>query len=366
MNAGDTRTFRIPASACGIPANAAAYSLNITAVPPSPGGSLGLLTTWPTGQPRPNASTLNSYTGTVVANAAIVPAGTNGAIDMYVSDRTDVLFDINGYFAPSSTSGYQFYPVSPCRVADTRIAAGFPTPFGAPAMNAGDTRSFPVPNSSCGLPGTAAAYSFNFTVVPPSPNGYLGLLTTWPTGQSRPNASTLNSYTGTVVANSAIVPAGSSGAVSVYVSDKADVLFDVNGYFGSMTTAGLNFYPVTPCRVADTRPAAGFSYPYGAPAMKSGETRNFPIPAGTCGIPPNAAAYSLNVTAVPPSPNGYLGVLTTWPTGQSRPNASTLNSYTGTVVANAAIVPAGTNGAISMYVSDTVDVLFDINGYFAK
>jgi hypothetical protein len=67
-------------------------------VPPR-GGYLGLLKTWPAGATRPNASTLNSYTGTVVANAAIVPASTTGAINVYVSDKTDVLFDVNGYFA---------------------------------------------------------------------------------------------------------------------------------------------------------------------------------------------------------------------------------------------------------------------------
>jgi hypothetical protein len=55
---------------------------------------------WPAGLATPNVSTLNSYTGTVVANAAIVPAGTNGAISIYVTDISDVLFDINGYFAP--------------------------------------------------------------------------------------------------------------------------------------------------------------------------------------------------------------------------------------------------------------------------
>jgi hypothetical protein len=36
----------------------------------------------------------------VVANAAIVPAGTNGAVNVFVSDLTDVIIDINGYFAP--------------------------------------------------------------------------------------------------------------------------------------------------------------------------------------------------------------------------------------------------------------------------
>jgi hypothetical protein len=45
-------------------------------------------------------STLNSYGGTVVANAAVVPAGTAGAINIRVTDPTDVLIDIDGYFAP--------------------------------------------------------------------------------------------------------------------------------------------------------------------------------------------------------------------------------------------------------------------------
>jgi hypothetical protein len=45
-------------------------------------------------------STLNAWDGLVRANAAIVPAGADGAISVYVSDAADVFFDINGYFAP--------------------------------------------------------------------------------------------------------------------------------------------------------------------------------------------------------------------------------------------------------------------------
>jgi hypothetical protein len=58
------------------------------------------LTTWPTGQPQPLVSTLNSYDGSIAANAALVPAGTGGAINVYVSNNTDLLIDIDGYFAP--------------------------------------------------------------------------------------------------------------------------------------------------------------------------------------------------------------------------------------------------------------------------
>ena len=48
----------------------------------------------------PNVSTLNSYSTSpsAVADAAIVPAGTNGAINTYATDATDLVIDINGYF----------------------------------------------------------------------------------------------------------------------------------------------------------------------------------------------------------------------------------------------------------------------------
>jgi hypothetical protein len=357
LSAGEQRSFPIPSSTCGIPSNAAAYSLNFTVVPR---GYLGFLTTWPTGQSEPVVSTLNSYAGQVVANAAIVPAGTNGSISIHVTDATDVLFDINGYFAQTGFNGYYFYPVTPCRVADTRAGGGKSGSFGPPTMGVNGQRTFPVASGSCGLPAGAAAYSFNFTVVP---QGYLGFLSTWPTGQSEPVVSTLNSYSGQVVANAAIVPAGNSGAINVHVTDAADVLFDVNGYFGAQSASGLQFYPVTPCRVADTRSGGGKNGAVGPPAMAGGEQRLFPVPSSACGIPPNAAAYSLNVTVVP---QGYLGFLTAWPAGVSEPPVSTLNSYNGQVVANAAIVPAGTNGAIAIHVTDPADVLFDINGYFAQ
>jgi len=96
----ETRTFSILSSSCaaGIPATVAAYSVNFTVVPPA-GGPEANLTTWPTCVPTPNVSTLNFY-GNVVAGAAIVPTCASGAINVYVSYPTDVLFDINGYFAP--------------------------------------------------------------------------------------------------------------------------------------------------------------------------------------------------------------------------------------------------------------------------
>jgi hypothetical protein len=118
------------------------------------------------------------------------------------------------------------------------------------------------------------------------------------------------------------------------------------------------FVPVDPCRVVDTRNSTG---PFGGPSMAAQSTRSFPIPSGSCGIPANALAYSLNVTVVPYGPLNYL---TIWPTGEMQPGVSTLNDADGRTVANAAIVSAG-SGALSVFVTNATNVILDINGYFA-
>jgi hypothetical protein len=351
MTAGSTRSFAVPQSACSIPGTAQAYSLNVTAVPQGP---LSYLTLWPTGQAQPFVSTLNSLGGIVVANAAIVPAGSSGAVSVYVTNPADVVLDIDGYFDTSSgANSYSFYPAAPCRVADTRGPTG---QFGGPSMFAGQTRDFPVPTASCGIPPTARAHSLNVTAVPDGPLSYLTL---WPTGEAQPFVSTLNSLTGKVVANAALVPAGTNESISVFATNPTDVVLDSNGYFAGPGPGGLSFYPVTPCRVADTRNADG---PFGGPEMEAQTTRSFAIRASGCSVSSTAEAYSVNVTVVP---DGRLGYLTIWPTGSPQPLVSTLNSFDGTVVANAAIVPAGSNGAISVFVTDATHVVIDIDGYFA-
>ena len=250
-----------------------------------------------------------------------------------------------------------FIPVIPCRVADTRNSDGT---FGGPALQGNTSRDFPIPQSACNIPSTAAAYSLNVTVVP---KGTLGYLTVWPSGQSQPLVSTLNSLDGRIKANAAIVPAGDAAhneAISVFATDTTDVVLDINGYFVPATDpSALEFFSVTPCRLVDTRKAVG---PLGGPSMAAGETRDFPLLSSSCSIPPNAQAYSLNVTAVP---TNVLGYLTTWPVGQAQPLVSTLNDLTGTIVANAAIVPAGSGGDINVFVTDPTDVVIDVNGYFA-
>ncbi len=144
--------------------------------------------------------------------------------------------------AQASSTELQFIPITPCRIADTRNAAGA---FGGPELAAEATRTFDVPQSACGIPATAVAYSLNATVVPIQA---LGFLTVWPAGEEQPVVSTLNSD-GRVKANATIIPAGTNGGVSVYASDATQFILDIDGYFAPAgTTSGLEFYPLTPCR----------------------------------------------------------------------------------------------------------------------
>ena len=171
----------------------------------------------------PLVSTLNDPTGTYTANAAIVPAGVNGSVDVFATDNTDLIVDINGYFAPPGAPGaLSFYAATPCRVVDTRNPVGA---LGGPSV--AGARDFPVSSSACGVPSTALAYSLNATVVPRTTLGFLSL---WPWGVPQPLVSTLNAVDGSVTSNAAIVPAF-NGTMSAFVTDLIDLILDINGYF---------------------------------------------------------------------------------------------------------------------------------------
>ena len=262
-----------------------------------------------------------------------------------------MLVDYVRVYTPS-TLGNRFVPITPCRLADTRDPAGS---FGGPAIAAQTSRDFLLPNSACGIPANASAFSLNVAVVP---HGQLGYLTLWPAGQPQPLVATLTSD-GRIKSNAAIVAAGVSGGISVFAANTTDVVLDIDGYFvpGS-ANIGLAFYPVSPCRVVDTRQAAG---PLGGPALDGGSSRTFTV-VNSCNLPPTAQAYSFNFAAVPAGP---LGFLTAWPTGQPQPLAASLNALTGTVTANAVILPAGAGGDIDVYTTDKTDLVIDVNGYFA-
>jgi hypothetical protein len=283
-------------------------------------------------------SLLNSD-GRIKANAAIVPAGTNGAVSVYGTESTHVVIDINGYFVPATNgAALGFYPLTPCRIADTRST----TPLAAAV-----TRDFSPTSSACGVPSSAVAYSLNYTAIPIVPISYLS---TWPSGQPQPVVSTLNT-TMEITANAAIVPAGTNGNFTVYSSDPTNLVIDINGYFAPATQSGaLSLFNLTPCRVLDTRLTTG--------PIDNGVVS---VAGSACAVSTTARAYVLNATVVPIAPLWYLSL---WQDGTPWPVSSVLNADDQVIASNMAIIPT-TNGSIDMLASNPTNLVLDISAYFA-
>ncbi len=121
------------------------------------------------------------------------------------------------------------------------------------------------------------------------------------------------------------------------------------------------FEPVTPCRVVDTRDderPAGL----GAPALAAREVRPFAV-ASACGIPADAAALAVNVTAVDPE---AAGDLTLWPGVGLPPGTSNVSFAPGRVRASFSTLTLGSGAtfAVRNGSAGPVHVVVDVSGFF--
>ena len=123
---------------------------------------------------------------------------------------------------------------------------------------------------------------------------------------------------------------------------------------------GQNFFSLTPCRVLDTRNAVG---PLGGPALVALSDRNFVV-AGTCGIPVDAKAISLNIAVTGPTVAGNIRLHSG---GTAVPLVSSINFMAGQTRSNNAVIPLSALGELAAYldqVSGTAHLIIDVNGYF--
>ena len=256
ITAGDTLRLDT-AGRVGIPDDARAVVLNITAANPA---AKGYVTAYPCNQSRPNASNLNYDTGDVIPNLVIAQPDPDGDICLYSAATTHLVADVAGYFP----AGSDYTPITnPARILDTR-------PTGATAdgeldgvgqITAGDTLRLDTAGR-VGIPDDARAVVLNITAANPAAKGYV---TAYPCNQSRPNASNLNYDTGDVIPNLVIAQPDPDGDICLYSAATTHLVADVAGYF----PAGSDYTPITnPARILDTRPAGGMA---GMPGMTSPE-----------------------------------------------------------------------------------------------
>ncbi|AUG79490.1 hypothetical protein CFP65_4768 [Kitasatospora sp. MMS16-BH015] len=134
---------------------------------------------------------------------------------------------------------------------------------------------------------------------------------------------------------------------------------DTQGRTGTATstvTIAPEFVPTKPTRVLDTRTTGTPVGPDGSYKLKVAGVADLPA-AG------RLTAVLVNLTATQPTAPSYV---TAYPTGGTRPTVSSLNFTTGQTVANAAVVPVGPDGTITLYNhTGKVHLVADIQGYYA-
>jgi uncharacterized repeat protein (TIGR01451 family) len=98
LNAGEVRTLNVR-ELCGLPGNAIAISYNLTVTGPTADGNLSVFAG---GGAVPPSSAINYVFGQTRANNGIAPLAGDGSLGVQCAQaagKTDVILDVNGYFA---------------------------------------------------------------------------------------------------------------------------------------------------------------------------------------------------------------------------------------------------------------------------
>ncbi len=226
--------FRVPIGTP--PPGATAVSLTLTA---AGHGERGWAAVYPCAAGWTGTSTLNFVPGVVAANSAIVPlvpadleaaeaaGGENLDLCGRVSDPTDLIVDVSGWFVRDGGAGFL---ADAGRLLDTR-KQGIPN-----RVPAGTTLTVDVAE-----PG-ATAVALNVTATITDTDGYV---TVWPCDRPRTETSVSQPAVGMERATATIVPVAADGTVCVYTSAHTHLIVDRQGIFtaGDGDPEGAAFVP---------------------------------------------------------------------------------------------------------------------------
>lgn len=328
-----------------VPEATTAVVLNLTGVSPT---LASYVTVWPAEASRPTVSNLNLAAREIRSNAVTVALGPSRQLKLYNHNGSiNLVADLAGHYATDGQAAYNTR--APKRILDTR-SSGRPIPAGGTI----------TVNTAAALGSSGAkAVTINLTVVNPTVTTYL---TAFPTGVSRPNASSISVARGTVTANQVTVAVGATDRnIRIYNnSGNAHVLVDVVGHYD--INGGDEFYPIVPIRAFDSRSN-------GLGKLRGGYY--YPIAVTDDPYSEQAKMTSLvfNVTGTGGTAATYL---TVYPIASPWPNASTVNLAARQTAGNTTTTGLGwESDAQGLYYGFNVynhagyiDVVLDWAGYF--
>jgi len=366
-----------------VPLNATAVVLNVTEATDT---ASSFLTAWATGFGQPLASDLNWPAGAgPIANRVIVPYNplTQTVSIFNWAGSTDVVADLDGYFAPESEFGIGNFEPTGCPIHNEQTLALAPNTAGPGAITSGaetsptaGTFSLDVTNT-LGVTATTAQLPFSATDAQiQGALGAIGYPVTSVTGGPL-------GLTGSVVINEGGFP------LTSVESDPTALLQLSNPGLAILSTltnscpgffAGSVYYGLTaPNRIADTR--AQTTVPYALSTLGALSILDIAVNPDSSG--PFTGAYApavfdgvdVNVTVTDTTAASYLeifpaeqgiGLTTTQVTGHP---ASDINWVPGEIISNGDLVAEVADSPMtSMDVfnwAGNVDVVVDVYGYFA-
>jgi RHS repeat-associated protein len=341
IDAGQSRSFDVLGRG-GIPiSGVGSVVFELTAVRPS---APTALTVFPAGTPRPSAPSIS--TGTVtITNTVVTPLGTGSQVTVFnAAGSVDAVVDVVGWFPGDAA----LTPISPpSRLFSARVGAG-------------ETRSFGVLGTA-GVPadsGAVAAVVLDVTVGAPT---LATSVTVFPNGATRPPTPSVMTARATTSTGLVVTAPGSAGLISLHnAAGFVDMSVDVLGWVPTGSTmVNLGSQP----RLVDTRPGSPTVDGESQTGSKLGPAQplTFRV-AGRAGLPLNGVgAAVLNVSAITPN---AATTLTAYPSGQTRPTATSLSTANRTI-AKTVITKVGADGRVTLYnTAAETDLTVDLVAWF--
>ncbi len=355
---GVARSWTVAGFGADIPPEAIAVTGNLTVTNQTAGGYVSVT---PAPNNNPASSTINFPLGDNRANNLTIPVNAaDGKISAVyrasAGKTTHLIFDVTGYFL-AGPSEAEYQPITPVRALDSRFDVGL-----ADAFQKNTPRRLSIGPEH--VPAAAVAITGNLTVVGQTGAGFLSIT---PNSDASPATSNLNFPLGDVRANGFVARLNNQDDFWIVYETtatgarSAHVLLDVTGYFVN-DPSGLQFYPLTPGRVMDTRAGvvlSGLSGAFGANTPRRLDV------TGHWGVPPGANAITGNLTVVNQTAAGYVSATLA---SDPDPDTSVLNFPLGDTRANGAALPLnGTGRSWFVYkaaAGRTTHLIFDLSGYF--
>lgn len=259
---------------------------------------------------------------------------------------------------PAGSGGY-FVPVTPFRLVDTTTGTGgSSTPIGPTA-----TRTYQVLGQ-----GDIAASDVSAVVVDVAAlsltSGSSSAFRLWAGGEPMVDPTVLRFDSAHLpVSNTAIVPVGAAGAISIYNSQgSANFNLDVQGYFttASGSATGGAFVPIEPTRVVDTVGGIGL------PAAELAAGTDYDVSILGSGVPATATGVFANIKVQGAEVDGGLRVGPGDLDTSSSP--ASLNYQAGVYSDSGITIDLSDDGRIRLRnlgtAGTSVHVRVDVQGYF--